>query len=110
MDVLSELELMSLMKRIPIQENSEDNELILPSIKGEYRSADNDSMVNLLEKLPAPYGLVRTGVAPDHQLIKKSAEKFALMTEPKEFNYIASGITDHLRSTLPSTIFLKKII
>ena len=51
MDVLSELELMSLMKRIPIQENSEDNELILPSIKGEYRSADNDSMVNLLEKL-----------------------------------------------------------
>lgn len=46
--------------------------------------------VNLLEKLPAPYGLVRTGVAPDHQLIKKSAEKFALMTEPKEFNYIGN--------------------
>ena len=51
MDVLSELELMSLMKRIPVKENSEDNELILPSVKGEYRSADNDSMVNLLEKL-----------------------------------------------------------
>ena len=31
--------------------------------------------VNLLEKLCAPYGLVRTGVAPDHPLIKKSIEK-----------------------------------
>mgnify|MGYP001305120756 CR=1 FL=1 len=28
--------------------------------------------VNLIEKLCAPYGLVRTGVAPDHPLIKKS--------------------------------------
>ena len=28
---------------------------------------------------------------------------------PKEFNYIASGITDHLRSTLPSTILLNVV-
>ena len=33
--------------------------------------------VNLLEKLCAPYGLVRTGVAPDHPLIKKSIEKLS---------------------------------
>ena len=46
--------------------------------------------VNLLEKLCAPYGLVRTGVAPDHPLIKKSIEKFALMAEPKEFNYLGN--------------------
>ncbi len=31
--------------------------------------------VNVIEKLCAPYGLVRTGVAPDHPLIKKSIEK-----------------------------------
>jgi len=46
--------------------------------------------VNLLEKLCAPYGLVRTGVAPDHPLIKKSIEKFALMAEPEEFNYFGN--------------------
>ncbi len=46
--------------------------------------------VNLLEKLCAPYGLVRTGVAPDHPLIKKSIEKFAVMAEPKEFNYFGN--------------------
>ena len=28
---------------------------------------------------------------------------------PKEFDYIASGITDHLRSTLPSTILLNVV-
>ena len=28
---------------------------------------------------------------------------------PKEFNYIASGITDHLRSTLPATILLNVV-
>ena len=46
--------------------------------------------INLLEKLCAPYGLVRSGVAPDHPLIKKSIEKFALMAEPDEFNYIGN--------------------
>ena len=46
--------------------------------------------VNLLEKLCAPYGLVRTGVAPDHALIKKSIEKFAVMAEPEEFNYFGN--------------------
>ena len=46
--------------------------------------------VNLLEKLCAPYGLVRTGVAPDHPLIKKSIEKFAVMAEPEAFNYFGN--------------------
>ena len=46
--------------------------------------------VNLIEKLCAPYGLVRTGVAPDHPLIKKSIEKFAVMAEPEEFNYFGN--------------------
>jgi ferredoxin--NADP+ reductase len=46
--------------------------------------------INLLEKLLKPYGLVRSGVAPDHPLIKKSIEKFALMAEPDEFNYIGN--------------------
>ena len=50
-DILSELELVSLIKRIPTQNSLDDNNSLLPSIKGEYRCADSDSMVNLLEKL-----------------------------------------------------------
>ena len=46
---LTELELISLIKRIPSKE--EKQESILPKINGEYRCANNDSMVNLLEKL-----------------------------------------------------------
>ena len=46
--------------------------------------------VNVIEKLCAPYGLVRTGVAPDHPLIKKSIEKFAVMAEAEAFNYFGN--------------------
>ena len=53
-------------------------------------NADLKVEVNLLEKLCAPYGLVRTGVAPDHPLIKKSIEKFAVMAEPEAFNYFGN--------------------
>ena len=40
--------------------------------------------VNVIEKLCAPYGLVRTGVAPDHPLIKKSIEKFHIENISKD--------------------------
>ena len=42
--------------------------------------------VNLLEKLCAPYGLVRTGVAPDHPLIKKSIDQNNIMNPGKIFD------------------------
>jgi len=32
--------------------------------------SDVDAQIDLFEKLPAPYGLVRYGVAPDHPRIK----------------------------------------
>jgi ferredoxin--NADP+ reductase len=32
--------------------------------------------VDMIERLPAPFGLVRSGVAPDHQRIKRAAEAF----------------------------------
>ncbi len=32
--------------------------------------------VDLFEKLPAPFGLVRYGVAPDHQMIKNVIKVF----------------------------------
>ncbi len=36
----------------------------------------DDVHVDIIERLPTPYGLVRGGVAPDHQTTKKVAKKF----------------------------------
>ena len=43
------------------------------------QQAENDAIkfnIDIFEKLPIPWGLVRTGVAPDHQNIKKITEIF----------------------------------
>ncbi|MBK8909390.1 MAG: FAD-dependent oxidoreductase [Rhodospirillales bacterium] len=37
---------------------------------------DADIHVDFIERLPTPYGLIRAGVAPDHQTTKKVSRKF----------------------------------
>ena len=39
-------------------------------------NADCDVQVDIIERLPTPYGLIRGGVAPDHQTTKKVAKKY----------------------------------
>jgi ferredoxin--NADP+ reductase len=43
--------------------------------------------VNVFEKLPTPYGLVRAGVAPDHQSTKKVTRFFDRVTENRHFRF-----------------------
>jgi len=43
--------------------------------------------VNVFEKLPTPYGLVRAGVAPDHQSTKKVTQLFDRVTRHRHFRY-----------------------
>ncbi len=38
--------------------------------------SDQDCQIDIIERLPTPYGLVRGGVAPDHQTTKRIAAKF----------------------------------
>lgn len=38
---------------------------------------DNVASVHVLDKLPTPFGLVRSGVAPDHQLVKNVQNDFS---------------------------------
>jgi NADPH-dependent glutamate synthase beta subunit-like oxidoreductase len=38
--------------------------------------AAGDAEIDIIERLPTPYGLIRAGVAPDHQSTKKVARKF----------------------------------
>ncbi|MGA7468912.1 FAD-dependent oxidoreductase [Mycobacterium sp.] len=43
--------------------------------------------VNVFEKLPAPYGLVRAGVAPDHQTTKRVTRLFDRIARRREFGF-----------------------
>ncbi|HEY1439882.1 MAG TPA: FAD-dependent oxidoreductase, partial [Mycobacterium sp.] len=43
--------------------------------------------VNVFEKLPTPYGLVRAGVAPDHQSTKKVTQLFDRVARHRHFRY-----------------------
>ena len=45
--------------------------------------SDVDVQVDVIERLPTPFGLIRAGVAPDHQTTKKIQKKFgATLTNP----------------------------
>ncbi len=46
--------------------------------------------VDVLEKLPSPYGLVRSGVAPDHQKLKQVIELYKKTADSPNFNLIAN--------------------
>ncbi|KWX24609.1 ferredoxin [Mycolicibacterium wolinskyi] len=43
--------------------------------------------VNVFEKLPTPYGLVRAGVAPDHQSTKRVTRLFDRMAQQRGFKF-----------------------
>jgi ferredoxin--NADP+ reductase len=56
--------------------------------------------VNVFEKLPTPYGLVRAGVAPDHQNTKKVTQLFDRIARHRRFRfYLNVEIGKHLSHT-----------
>ena len=53
--------------------------------------------VNVFEKLPTPYGLVRAGVAPDHQTTKRVTRLFDRMAHHRGFEfYLNVEVGQHL--------------
>lgn len=46
--------------------------------------------VNMFERLPVPYGLVRNGVAPDHPKLKQAIKVYAGIAESDGFNYFGN--------------------
>jgi NADPH-dependent glutamate synthase beta subunit-like oxidoreductase len=46
--------------------------------------------VDILERLPVPYGLVRYGVAPDHQRLKDVANTYAAIARHPRFSFIGN--------------------
>ncbi|PMD23398.1 mitochondrial putative NADPH:adrenodoxin oxidoreductase [Hyaloscypha hepaticicola] len=66
-----------------------------------------NSVVDMYEHLPVPFGLVRFGVAPDHPEVKNCQDKFEEVADSPRFNFIGNiSIGDHdaalpLRTLLP---------
>lgn len=53
--------------------------------------------VNVFEKLPTPYGLVRAGVAPDHQTTKRVTRLFDRIARHREFRFFLNvEVGNHL--------------
>lgn len=46
--------------------------------------------VDMIERLPCPYGLVRSGVAPDHPKLKQAIEVYARIAETPGFTYFGN--------------------
>lgn len=52
------------------------------SMKFLFKAFDNKCKIDMFEKLPVPFGLVRYGVAPDHQDVKNVQNDFTkIITE-----------------------------
>lgn len=55
-------------------------------------------LVNMFEKLPTPYGLVRAGVAPDHQRTKLATRLFDEISRRRGFQFFLNvEVGKHLR-------------
>jgi len=46
--------------------------------------------VDLIERLPSPYGLVRSGVAPDHPKLKQAIEVYKKVAEREGFRLLGN--------------------
>jgi len=49
-----------------------------------------DIQIDLYERLPSPFGLVRSGVAPDHQKLKRPIQLYEQIASHTNFNLIAN--------------------
>ena len=46
------------------------------SAEAAQRKFGDDVAVDIIDRLPVPFGLIRTGVAPDHQSIKAVSRRY----------------------------------
>jgi ferredoxin--NADP+ reductase len=56
--------------------------------------------VDMLEMLPTPWGLVRSGVAPDHPKIKSISKQFEKIADDARFRFFGNVVVgEHVRAT-----------
>ena len=57
---------------------------------GALLSADPPAEVDLIERLPTPWGLVRLGVAPDHPKLKSVSRAFERIADQLGFRFLGN--------------------
>src|SRR5437773_7451376 len=57
---------------------------------GALLSADPPAEVDMIERLPTPWGLVRLGVAPDHPKLKSVSRAFERIAERPGFRFLGN--------------------
>jgi ferredoxin--NADP+ reductase len=61
---------------------------------------DIDIAIDMLEMLPTPWGLVRSGVAPDHPKIKSISKQFEKIADDARFRFFGNVVVgEHVRAT-----------
>ncbi|UXA08447.1 FAD-dependent oxidoreductase [Mycobacterium sp. SMC-2] len=61
-------------------------------LKAADAADDMDMAVDMLEMLPTPWGLVRSGVAPDHPKIKSISKQFEKTAEDPRFRFFGNVV------------------
>src|ERR1700712_2883311 len=69
-------------------------------LKAADASEEIDVAVDMLEMLPTPWGLVRSGVAPDHPKIKSISKQFETIADDPRFRFFGNiVIGEHVSAT-----------
>ena len=69
-------------------------------LKAADASDDIDVVVDMLEMLPTPWGLVRSGVAPDHPKIKSISKQFEKTADDPRFRFFGNVVVgEHVQSS-----------
>ncbi|ORB73326.1 FAD-dependent oxidoreductase [Mycobacterium scrofulaceum] len=68
-------------------------------LKAADAAEDIDIAVDMLEMLPTPWGLVRSGVAPDHPKIKSISKQFEKTAEDPRFRFFGNVLVgEHVQA------------
>ncbi|OBB92020.1 FAD-dependent oxidoreductase [Mycobacterium sp. 852002-40037_SCH5390672] len=68
-------------------------------LKAADGSEDIDVAVDMLEMLPTPWGLVRSGVAPDHPKIKSISKQFEKTSKDPRFRFFGNiSVGEHVQA------------
>ncbi|MCA2240910.1 FAD-dependent oxidoreductase [Mycobacterium sp. WUMAC-067] len=69
-------------------------------LKAADGSEDIDVAVDMLEMLPTPWGLVRSGVAPDHPKIKSISKQFEKTAQDPRFRFFGNiAVGEHVQAS-----------
>src|SRR5690348_11725049 len=69
-------------------------------LKAADGSEDIDVAVDMLEMLPTPWGLVRSGVAPDHPKIKSISKQFEKTSQDPRFRFFGNvSVGEHVQAS-----------